>query len=156
MMAGIGISIALSAPGTQAEERATPAAPVALAARAREAVARLEGRSAAIAAALHRARAGGDLERAACLDDALSQSHANDRRAQALRAAIHADLEADDARAANRDLGRLLHLGERAQRLTAQAARCAQGPDEVRGVGGTVVRVFAPALPEAAGYPGER
>jgi hypothetical protein len=152
MMAGVGIAIALSAPRTRAEEQG----PGARAAQARDSVARLEGRSARIAAALHRARAGGELERAACLDDALSQSHANDRRAQGLRAAIQADLDTGDTRAADRDLGRLLHLGERAQRLTAQAARCAQGPDEVRGEGGTVVRVFVPNLPDAAGYPGER
>jgi hypothetical protein len=125
--------------------------PIAIAAQQ---VASLDTAAAGVEAALRTARARHDPERSACLDDLLSQVHAEARDARALRAALEASVQQDERVKIGRELDRLALLGERAERLTAAAYACQGRTAEPRE--GTTVVVFAPSLPDAVEYPRER
>ena len=136
--------------GGEARGDASVAAKVAV---ARERVASLAYASASIEGALRAARATKHRERAACLDDVLSQSHAATRYGQSLRTAIEAAVTAGDVISAERSFVRLLHLGERAGRLLGEASRCGVRAPPVVLRAGTFVRVYTPKLPSPPAFP---
>ena len=112
----------------------------------------LEAASSTVQSLLRRAREARDPERAACLDELLSRAHVAARYGRSLREAIDAAARRGDTNALDVEARRLGHLGERGGRLVALAHRCGS-PSVVAVTGGTVVRVIAPPLPDAAAYP---
>jgi hypothetical protein len=159
---GLGARSVPAAPGPRPEgEAAITRERLELAART---VAAVEAAGWSIQAELRRARQASDQARvrgqAACLDDVLSQVHVAARSGRAMKDAVADATARGDGEGAARELVRLQHLRDRSLRLVRDAAHCGEGEAVIeggrapRGTGATIVRVIAPRLPDAAGYPG--
>jgi hypothetical protein len=139
--APIALAAALLAPAPAQAEGPSPPPP-----RAR--VAEIGAASAALEVSLRTARAARDVERAACLDDLLTQSHVALRQALRLRDALDDAQKAGQATLAEHEAVRLAYLAERAARLARASARCGAAGALAVPPGTTQVRVHVPRLPD--------
>jgi hypothetical protein len=120
---------------------------------ARRKVDAVEAGAFAVQGYLRSARSAKDTPRAACLDDLLTRIHVMSRSARTLRDAIVDAWAVNDLAAADIELARLTHLGDRASRLRTQALRCGDGAEVLLWSSTTTVKVITPTLPEAGDFP---